>query len=152
MQKGGDGFFEDGAGGFVPVVYSGVITAASSSPRVRRQLREINMEASDLFEPTDLFVDRHIGPSDEDIQEMLETLGFDTLDELVATLAKALGIEKPHKVAQGSEKTQIKPQIRALKVKRDEAAAGKDKEAFRASRHEIHKLRRHLRRMAKLTG
>jgi hypothetical protein len=72
--------------------------------------------------------------------------------DLVEALANELGIDKPHKVAQGAEKTKLKQKIRALKVQRDEAAAGKDTEAFRASRQEIHKLRRHLRRMAKLTS
>ncbi len=87
-------------------------------------------------------------------KEKTELTGLSGLhkDELVAALAQALGIEKPHKVAHGAEKTKIKQQIRALKVKRDEAAAGKDTEAFRAARTEIHKLRRHLRRMAKITS
>lgn len=38
---------------------------------------------SEIFKPTDLFVQRHIGPRDEDIQQMLKTLGLNSLDELV---------------------------------------------------------------------
>ena len=41
----------------------------------------------------------------------------------LAVLAKSMGIEKPHKVAEGgAEKTKIKQEIRALKKKRSEAA------------------------------
>ncbi len=36
------------------------------------------------FPITDRFIDRHIGPSDSDISEMLKTLGFSTMDELIS--------------------------------------------------------------------
>ncbi len=87
-------------------------------------------------------------------KEKTELTGLSGLHkaDLVEALADALGIDKPHKVAHGSEKTKIKQQIRALKVKRDEARDARDSEAFREYRHEIHKLRRNLRRMAKLSG
>ena len=35
-----------------------------------------------LLEPTDLFVERHIGPSEDGVRRMLETVGYGTLDEL----------------------------------------------------------------------
>lgn len=45
---------------------------------------------------TDRFVDRHIGPSDEDIQQMLEALGFASLDDLVrAAIPDAIRTPKP---------------------------------------------------------
>ena len=71
-------------------------------------------------------------------------------EDLVEALAKVLGIEKPHKVVHGAEKTKIKQQIRALKKKRDEALANKDRETLHATRREIHVLRRRLHRMAQL--
>ena len=39
--------------------------------------------------PTDTFVRRHIGPSDDEIREMLETLGLSSLDELTDAGRKA---------------------------------------------------------------
>ena len=72
--------------------------------------------------------------------------------DLVERIAQGLGIEKPHKVAMGGEKTKIKQQIRKLKVQRDEAIGRHDKAATHATRVEIHKLRRKLRRMARVVG
>jgi glycine dehydrogenase len=37
----------------------------------------------DLLEPADLFVKRHIGPRSHDVTKMLQTLGLDSLEELV---------------------------------------------------------------------
>jgi hypothetical protein len=71
-------------------------------------------------------------------------------ENLVEALAKALGIEKPHKVASGAEKTRVKQAIRALKAKRSEA--GHDPAVLTSTRHEIHKLKRKLRRTARLAG
>ena len=88
-------------------------------------------------------------------KEKLELTGTSGLhkSELVETLAKAMGIEKPHKVAQaGADKTKIKQQIRALKLKRSEALLSHDHGALHTTRHEIHKLKRKLRKMARLQG
>jgi hypothetical protein len=86
-------------------------------------------------------------------KEKLEIKGVTALhkDELVEKLAHALGIERPHKVAVGGEKTKIKQQIRALKAQRVDALAAHDKDALHEARHEIHKLKRKLRKMARLT-
>jgi hypothetical protein len=70
---------------------------------------------------------------------------------LVEAIAKEMGIEKPHKVAEGANKTQIKQAIRAMKVKRNAAQEQHDKAAMNEARHEIHKLRRKLRKMSRLT-
>ncbi|MEM7585656.1 MAG: aminomethyl-transferring glycine dehydrogenase [Acidobacteriota bacterium] len=39
--------------------------------------------ASQLFEPTDTFVHRHIGPSEEEIDAMLEHLGVSSMEQLI---------------------------------------------------------------------
>ncbi len=88
-------------------------------------------------------------------KEKLELVGTSGLnkDELVATLAKSMGIEKPHKVARGGvDKTRIKQEIRALKLKRSEALLSHDHDVLHTTRHEIHKLKRKLRKMARLQG
>src|SRR5436309_407852 len=41
------------------------------------------MNPRQLFTPTDTFVHRHLGPTDADIQEMLATLGLQSLDALI---------------------------------------------------------------------
>ena len=44
---------------------------------------DIQMSNRDLLLPTDHFVDRHIGPREEDIAHMLHTLGVNSLAELM---------------------------------------------------------------------
>src|SRR5438093_13183607 len=41
------------------------------------------MNPRQLFTPTDTFVHRHLGPTDAEIQEMLVTLGLQSLDALI---------------------------------------------------------------------
>ena len=36
-----------------------------------------------LLQPVDRYVNRHIGPSDDDIQQMLESLGLNSLEQLI---------------------------------------------------------------------
>ena len=67
-------------------------------------------------------------------------------------LAKSMGIEKPHKVATGAEKTQVKQRIRALKAERAQAGTAHDTAKLAKTRHEIHRLKRKLRRMSRLAG
>ena len=44
------------------------------------------MSTPDLFAPTDRFEDRHLGPSRAAIPEMLQSLGFESLDDLIAAV------------------------------------------------------------------
>lgn len=87
-------------------------------------------------------------------KEKLEATGTSAMHkaELVEALAKAMGIDKPHKVAQGKGKTEIKQRIRALKQERSEALLAHDHDALHATRHEIQKLKRKLRKMARVQG
>jgi glycine dehydrogenase len=48
------------------------------------------------LEPTGRFVDRHIGPSDAEVAEMLEAIGLDSLDALVeATVPSSIRLRRP---------------------------------------------------------
>ncbi len=73
-------------------------------------------------------------------------------DQLVQMLADKLGIERPHKVARATDKSEIKTKIRALKKVRDQAIAAKDREKMRQTRLELHELRRQLRRAVRLVA
>ena len=87
-------------------------------------------------------------------KEKLEVTGVSGMNKatLVESLAEAMGIEKPHKVAEGAGKSTIKKEIQALKIKRNEALAAKDRDSLKLTRRKIHRLRRQLRRMAKMHG
>jgi glycine dehydrogenase len=41
------------------------------------------LEKVNLLQPVDRYVNRHLGPSDQDVQHMLETLGISSLDQLI---------------------------------------------------------------------
>ena len=54
---------------------------------------------------TDSFVPRHVGPSDADVREMLQTLGYETLDELIdATVPGSIRLQQP--LALGAPRTE----------------------------------------------
>ena len=72
-------------------------------------------------------------------------------DELVELLAERLGIERPHKVVTGLDKTEIKARLRDLKAKREEALEAGNKVELHRRRRQIHRLKRKLRKAAKLT-
>ncbi|MGK7915063.1 MAG: aminomethyl-transferring glycine dehydrogenase [Prochloraceae cyanobacterium] len=42
-----------------------------------------NSLTEEIFEPSDSFADRHIGPNADEIEQMLKVLGFSTLDDLI---------------------------------------------------------------------
>lgn len=75
-----------------------------------------------------------------------------TKEHLVEALAKALNIEKPHKVVHGAAKTRLKQEIRKLKAARAEAISNGDRTALDRARQKIHHLRRELRKMATVDG
>ncbi len=61
--------------------------SAAISPRSPRQ---------DPLAPSDGFVPRHVGPTDEDIAAMLETLGYESLDQLIDTVVPdGIRLDKP---------------------------------------------------------
>jgi len=70
-------------------------------------------------------------------------------DHLLKALCKALGIDMfEHHIAKGSEKAKIKSKIKALKTKRDEAIAARNRGELKLVRRKIHHLRRSLRKTA----
>jgi len=53
-----------------------------------------SIQKSTLLQPTDRFVDRHIGPSDAEIDTMLEQVGYDSLDALIEATIPASILRK----------------------------------------------------------
>ena len=75
--------------------------------------------------------------------------GYSTMhkEPLVQALCEALGIPAhEHYEVTGIDKKPIKAEIRALKVKRDEAQAAADRAETKRIRRRIHRLKRKLRR------
>ena len=68
-------------------------------------------------------------------------------DQLLPALCKALGIEAHvHHDVVGVDKTAIKTQIHALKKKRDEILASKDRAELKGVLRKIHDLKRTIKR------
>lgn len=62
---------------------------------------------------TDSFQQRHIGPSDDEIQQMLSVLGFDNLEALItATIPSAIRMQKPLQLESGQSEYEL---MQALK-------------------------------------
>jgi hypothetical protein len=72
-------------------------------------------------------------------------------EQLVEFVAKALGIEKPHLVVEGIDKTSIKRKIRVLQGEVTAALAAKDRAMVKRKRRQIHRLKRRIRQAAHLT-
>ncbi len=68
-------------------------------------------------------------------------------EQLLPLLCHTLSIEMPHHHAVGGNKTVLKQKIRQLKAERDAAAGKRDAEAIIRIRHQIHDLKRQLRRL-----
>ncbi|MEO7503448.1 MAG: aminomethyl-transferring glycine dehydrogenase [Gemmatimonadaceae bacterium] len=68
--------------------------------------------------PAESFVPRHIGPTDADISEMLATLGFASLDELInATIPATIRFRDSLDLPPGRSEAQVLADFRALAAK-----------------------------------
>src|SRR5919199_1492964 len=55
---------------------------------------------------SDSFIPRHIGPTDDDAQAMLDTLGYDSLDDLIdATVPKEIRLRRPLALGEAQTET-----------------------------------------------
>jgi hypothetical protein len=72
-------------------------------------------------------------------------------DQLVSHLAEALGIEEPHRVVEGIDKSAVKAQIQEHKKLRQQALEAGDHAELKKQRRQIHSLKRKLRKAMSLT-
>jgi glycine dehydrogenase len=64
---------------------------------------------------TDAFCDRHIGPNAADIAEMLQLLGFSSLDELIqATVPQSIQLKTPLKLEAGKSEYELLQELREM--------------------------------------
>ncbi len=62
---------------------------------------EQNFSSSEVFAATDSFVKRHIGPSADELEQMLKALGFSTLDALIdQAVPSAIRLNQPLKLSE----------------------------------------------------
>src|SRR5947207_7506132 len=64
------------------------------------------------------FVDRHIGPSADEVAQMLRELGFENLDALIdATVPKNIRLDRPLELPQAKSENEALAELRALSSK-----------------------------------
>jgi glycine dehydrogenase len=73
------------------------------------------MSIPDLFKPTDSFVHRHIGATDDDIHEMLSTLGLSSLDALIdATVPSDIRLRRALTLGPHRGENEVLARLRSL--------------------------------------
>ena len=73
-----------------------------------------------LLESTDRFVERHVGPRDADIREMLDLLGLGSLDELSSTaLPKSIQLSRPLALGEPRGEHEIVERLRRMARKNE---------------------------------
>ena len=74
--------------------------------------------ASSLLAPSDTFVRRHIGPSAADIREMLDLLGYDSLDDLAeATVPAAIRMKRPLQIGEPRGEFELLQELKSIASK-----------------------------------
>ncbi|MBC7673295.1 MAG: glycine dehydrogenase (aminomethyl-transferring), partial [Polaromonas sp.] len=86
-------------------------THASEVP-MTTSIRSVPLTAADSFVP------RHVGPSTSDIADMLGTLGYATLDDLIdATIPESIRFRKPLAIHEGRSEHEALAALRVIAVK-----------------------------------
>ena len=69
------------------------------------------------FKGSDVFSNRHIGPNDNEIREMLSTLGFSSLDDLVsATVPKAIRAKQKLNLPEAMSEYEVLEELKAISL------------------------------------
>ena len=68
-----------------------------------------------LLAPADSFLDRHLGPGDREVQEMLAALGYASLDELVAaTVPESIRLDRPLRLPAARGEHELLDELNAM--------------------------------------
>ena len=71
----------------------------------------------DLLNPTDHFVDRHLGSNEAQVRQMLAALGLESLDALInATIPHDIRMERPLNLEPPRSESEILAELRAIQT------------------------------------
>ncbi len=69
----------------------------------------------DLLKPTDTFINRHLGPTGAEVEQMLEVLGVASLDELIEqTVPQAIRLSRPLKLSEPRSESEVLAELHDL--------------------------------------
>jgi glycine dehydrogenase len=75
-------------------------------------------DAAPSLSPSDTFIHRHIGPSAADVRQMLELLGYDSLDDLTeATVPATIRIARPLNIGEPRGEHELLTELKAVASK-----------------------------------
>src|SRR5437879_3764567 len=79
---------------------------------------EPKKDAPTALAPTDMFVHRHIGPGDDEISKMLQTIGAASLDELIdQTVPASIRMKRPLKLGPERGEHELIEELRTISKK-----------------------------------
>src|SRR5437899_3150269 len=79
-----------------PLFGSLFVMAHTQIPTAFNSQPDLDAAACSILAPSDTFIHRHIGPGATDVREMLDLLGYESLEDLVdATVPAAIRLSKP---------------------------------------------------------
>src|SRR5579859_2979044 len=93
-------------------------SAPTSTPPTSGSSRSSGPLMSDASKHSDSFASRHIGPNAEDVQAMLETVGYPTLDAFIdAVVPKDIRLTKPLDLPPARSERDALADLRAIALK-----------------------------------
>ncbi len=89
-----------------------------SAANLKTSLYQSPLNSEALLAPTDAFFKRHIGPNAEEVEQMLEILGFSTLNDLIAqTVPPAIRLNQPLKLPEAQSEYTALAQLKSIASK-----------------------------------
>jgi glycine dehydrogenase len=89
----------------------------SNSPQKNR-LKLVPKQPEDKLANTDSFARRHIGPSPASLQDMLQTMGFSSLDELIArTVPSPIRLQRPLQLEKSHSEYEVSQELKSIASK-----------------------------------
>jgi glycine dehydrogenase len=78
-------------------------------------ISDASSSISSVLDPSDTFVHRHLGPSPADISEMLETVGYDSLDALIdAAMPKSIRTDRSLSIGEPRGEYELLEELRQI--------------------------------------
>src|SRR6266850_3829869 len=92
--------------------------ATEENPSTETKVQPTRASSMDLLKHPDRFVRRHLGPGPEEISQMLHSLGFASLDELVdAAVPANIRLKRPLNLPGGRSEYGILNELRSIAAK-----------------------------------
>ncbi len=101
-----------------PKTANAFVFPQEQSSQLNKNRLKLVSKPEDALANTDSFARRHIGPSPASLQDMLETMGFSSLDELIAQIVPPrIRLQRPLKLAKSRSEYEILQELKSIASK-----------------------------------